>query len=70
MSSKPIVLRKILNLNSIDVNAVDSNGDTPLIYAIRSNIKSNIKILFEREDLDFSHFNNSGKDAIDMVKWN
>ncbi|KAK8839179.1 hypothetical protein M9Y10_032106 [Tritrichomonas musculus] len=68
MADKSNILKRILDLNVISVNEIDSNGDTPLIYAIKKASKENIEVLFERDDLDFAHINYTGEDAIDVAK--
>lgn len=62
------VLKKILSLNVININEIDSNGDTPLMYAFKYRKKENIKVLFEKDDLDFNHINYLGKSVIDEAK--
>lgn len=61
------ILKKIISLNIFDINVTDSNGGTPLIYAIKRHLRSNICVLFEKDNLDFGHINNLGEDAIDVA---
>lgn len=60
------ILKKIISFNIFDINVTDSNGGTLLIYAIKRHLRSNICVLFEKDNLDFGHINNSGEYAIDI----
>ena len=58
----------LMNLNIIDINSVDANGETPLLIAAR---KLNIVIiqnLFLDDNLDYTHCNKKGDDAIKIAQ--
>ena len=63
-------LNVVLSQNMIDVNSVDKNGDTPLIYAVRAQRDKNVIDLFKNENLDYAHKNNDGDDALNIAKKN
>lgn len=58
---------EILNLNKIDINATDDNGETPLIYIARFGRPKNLKPLFLSEKLDYLHCNNQNKNALQIA---
>ena len=54
--------------NLIDINVTDSSGDTPLMKACRNRNIEIIELLFKMDDLDYSHKNNVGDDALSIVR--
>ena len=62
------IFKEIIDLNAIDINSSDDQGETPLFYAARSRNGSSVQQLFLRENLDFAHKNNAGMDVIKCVK--
>lgn len=61
------ILHEFLRIDSIDINATDYLGNTPLMEACIKLKFEIINILFSRDDLDYLHRNNEGKDAIDLL---
>ena len=60
------ILNVFLDRNLIDINITDDLGETPLMEATRFQKIASVQILFKRDDLDFLHCNNKGKDALNL----
>ena len=58
------ILEIFLDNKLIDVNVTDDFGNTPLIDACKFKIVTNIERLFKVDNLDYSHCNKYGKDAL------
>lgn len=61
---KSEIFTLLLDANDIDINAVDEHGNTPLINASRNLKVDVVNLLFTKDNLDYLHYNNQGKDAI------
>ncbi|KAK8835902.1 Death-associated protein kinase 1 [Tritrichomonas musculus] len=57
----------LMELNIIDVNVTDVKGDTPLLIATRSMNINIIQSLFLVDNLDYTHCNKNGEDAIKIA---
>ena len=68
MSRKSEFLRELMNIDSIDVNSVDDDGNTPLIFAVKNMRSENIKILFTNNNLDYLKTNNNGVSVLTLAK--
>ena len=62
-----LILSLILEKNEIDINAVNEQGNTPLIEACKSQCIDNINLLFKKDNLDYLHCNKDGKDALGII---
>ncbi|KAK8875507.1 hypothetical protein M9Y10_005673 [Tritrichomonas musculus] len=61
------ILNLFLHNKSIDINATDDLGETPLMEACRCLKINNIKLLFSDDNLDYLHCNNKGEDALTII---
>lgn len=61
------LLKLLLDKSVIDINAVDSFGNTPLLMACHCLKLQSVVFLFKEEKLDFLHRNNDGNDALGII---
>lgn len=63
-------IKIFLKLDSININELDEQGNTPLMYAVANKCHESIQALFdfEGQELDYLHVNNDGKNALTMLK--
>lgn len=61
------ILSFLLQMNKIDINSVNALGETPFMIACKELNIDNINLLFHKENIDYLHCNNYGKDALDIL---
>ncbi|OHT14358.1 hypothetical protein TRFO_15275 [Tritrichomonas foetus] len=66
--SSKTILSQILDINVIDVNSEDNNGETPLFYAVRKNIRENVDLLFQNPKLDYKKRNHQNFTVLEYSK--
>ena len=65
-----VILKAILELDSIEVNKPDKDGNTPLHYAAGNGRMTTASLLLEREDVDPNHKNCSGDTPLHLAASN
>jgi|GEM_PF-3366218 len=61
------IIKKIININGIDINKIDNDGMTPFSLAVMSQNLEIIKLLSNQKEIDINKADNNGESPIDRA---
>jgi hypothetical protein len=65
-----IFMKHLLEIHGADVNAVDTEGNTALIYAVKGNSLDKLERLLTYEDVNAEYVNREGESALSLATGN